>query len=157
MGATVAAEIALTFLNSSAFDGRRPLLYLIMLNGWLLPGARAALADGAVAASGLRALVTHGRRDEQVGYDCGVEAARLLREGGAEVSWQPDDAPSHADSGFGPGRDAAIAFLASLVGRHHENASASAASASAASASSGSGSGSSKIKLASRVKRKKGA
>lgn len=146
MGAAVAAEAALQYLSRSPSSTSKRRLHLIMLNGWLMPGARRNVADGAAAASGLRALISHGKHDEQVGYDCGVEASQRLREGGAEVSFRTDDTSGHAQSGFGPGKDAAIEFIAALVGPRN-NASVVASSAAGSGGSS---------KSASRSKRRRG-
>ena len=126
MGAAVAAEAALHYLSRPGPSPKRRNLHLVMLNGWLPPGARRDVANG--AAANLRALVSSGTRDEQVGYKCGQEAARLLREGGAEVSWRSDNAASHAESGFGPGRDAAIEFIGALLGQASNSTSGSAGS-----------------------------
>ena len=115
MGATVAAEAALQWSSSSsASSSSSQLGGLVMLNGWLLPGARRAIGDG--AANGLlKALVCHGTADEQVGYDCGEEAARLLREGGADTAFRSFAGLDHVTSGFGPCKLAAHEFIDALL------------------------------------------
>ena len=120
MGAAVAAEAALRFLSrdsASPMDKpprRAKRVHLIVLNGWLSPTTRRLVADGAAHALA-SALVSHCEHDEQVHYECAVEAARLLREGGTTVYWQADRTNSHATSGFGPGRKAAADFIAAIV------------------------------------------
>ena len=106
----VAAEAALTYMQthtSSRLGG------LVMLNGWLLPGVRRSIRDG--AATGLRVLLSHGSADEQVGFDCAEAAAKLLREGGAELTVKVQQGADHAHSGFGAGKDAACHFLTTLL------------------------------------------
>lgn len=120
MGAAVAAEAALRFLScdsTSPLDKlprRAKRVHLIVLNGWLSPTTRRLVADGAANALA-SALVSHCEHDEQVHYECGAEAVRLLREGGATVHWRADRTNSHAASGFGPGRKAAANFIAAVV------------------------------------------
>ena len=112
MGATVAAEAALQWCSRAEASAK--LGGLVMLNGWLLPGARRAIGDG--AANGLsRVLVCHGTADEQVGYDCGEEAARRLSEGGANTTFKsfPGD---HVSTGFGPCKIAAHEFIEAFLG-----------------------------------------
>lgn len=111
MGATAAAEITLRY--------PRRLGGLVVLNGWLLPGARAAIAD--FPTDGFPVLVSHGSSDEQVGYDCGAEAARLLREAGAAVQFEVQEGLTHVESGFGPGKAHAEEFLRKLLGATTED------------------------------------
>ena len=88
-GAASAAHAALQY--------PRRLAGIAMLQGWLLPAARAALAaapapgDGGGAGggepasrhAGLQVLVAHGTADEEVDYECATHARRLLRGAGA--------------------------------------------------------------------------
>ena len=57
-------------------------------------------------------LVSHGSADEQVGFDVGAEAVRLLRSAGADVRFETHEGLEHVASGFGPGRAVAADFLA---------------------------------------------
>lgn len=132
MGATAAAQIALTYPGA-------PIGGLVMLNGWLPPAAKAALLEsasareasaatartgsatggaptGAGAWGGLRVLVSHGVRDEQVAFELGEEAARCLRTAGVDVRFEIDQM-RHVNSGFGPGRAHAETFFAELFAR----------------------------------------
>lgn len=113
MGATVAAEAALKYIHARTSPSATTLGALVLLNGYLLPGARSLASDG--AASGLRVLVAHGTADEQVEYDCGAEAARALRESCAEVTFSSFQGLDHAQSGFGPGKVAASDFIKAVV------------------------------------------
>jgi phospholipase/carboxylesterase len=105
MGATAAAELALRY--------PKKLGGLIMLNGWLLPGARAAVETG--SAKDLPVLVSHGSADEQVGFDCGQAAAELLEKAGAKVQFEVQEGETHVASGFGAGRLLAMQFVDSLM------------------------------------------
>ena len=122
MGATAAAEIALTYPGG-------PLGSLVMLNGWLSPGAKAALVstDPGEAATRarddtrrhLRVLVSHGVRDEQVAFELGEEATRGLRAAGMDVRFEIDQL-MHVRSGFGPGRAHAETFLQDFFTRSRD-------------------------------------
>ena len=105
MGATAAAEVALRY-------SRGPIGGLVMLNGWLLPRARAALAAGPLPR---RVLVSHGSADEQVGFDIGSEAADMLRRAGVNVSFKVQEGMAHVASAFGPGKGLAISFLSAAI------------------------------------------
>ena len=135
MGATAAAEIAIC-RNESGSVGA-----LIMLNGFLAVSSRAAVSSAVSSAVGsraavssavssavgsraavssvstlpLRALVSHGSADEQVGFDIGSEAARLLREAGVDVTLEVQRGMKHVESGFGPGKAHAAKFLDSFL------------------------------------------
>ena len=121
MGATAAAEIAIC-RNPSGSVGA-----LIMLNGFLAVSSRAAVSPAVSSAVGsraevasastlpLRALVSHGTADEQVGFDIGSEAARLLREAGVDVTLEVQRGMKHVESGFGPGKAHAAKFLDSFL------------------------------------------
>ena len=123
MGATAAAEIAIC-RNPSGSVGA-----LIMLNGFLAVRSRAAVSSAVssavrsraeVASAStlpLRALVSHGTADEQVGFDIGSEAARLLREAGVDVTLEVQRGMKHVESGFGPGKAHAAKFLDSFLSR----------------------------------------
>ena len=118
MGATAAAEIALRYGRNEG-----PLGGLIMLNGWLLPGARGTLGSVVDPSSNVvpqAVLVSHGSADEQVGFDIGTEAAELLhaasaRAGGStKVSFEVQKGMKHCESGFGQGKAHAVSFLDAL-------------------------------------------
>ncbi|CAK0876999.1 unnamed protein product, partial [Prorocentrum cordatum] len=68
----------------------------------------------------LPVLVSHGSADEQVGFGCGREAARLLAEAGARVQFRAHEGQTHVESGFGPGREEALRFLAEVLGNGEE-------------------------------------
>merc|ERR1712048_1079839 len=106
MGATTAAE---SFLRYNKRLGG-----LVMLNGWLLPGARSALQTYPI--DNLPILVSHGSEDEQVGFDCGRRAVELLGEAGASVQFEVQDGQTHVQSGFGQGKEHALQFLAAVLG-----------------------------------------
>lgn len=106
MGATAAAETALRY--------PRRLAGLVMLNGWLLPGARRVLRES--PGQGMHVLVSHGSLDDQVGFDCGELAAKTLKEAGASVRFEVQQGLRHVDSGFGPGCDLAIQFFEDVLG-----------------------------------------
>jgi len=57
-----------------------------VLSGWLLPGARAALA--ASPSRSMPCLVCHGTQDDKVGLDCGEFVKQALEEAGASVSFR---------------------------------------------------------------------
>lgn len=105
MGAAAAAEAALRY--------HRQVAGLVMLNGWLLPGAREVLEARSI--EGFPMLLSHGSRDEQVGFDCGQEAARLLKQAGADVRFEVQEGLEHVASGFGPGKDHVADFLREVI------------------------------------------
>ena len=107
MGATAAAEIALRYASG-------PVGALVMLNGWLLPGARAVIAQAA-ASTLPPTLVSHGTADEQVGFDLGVEAAQVLRAAGVAVRFEEHDDQQHVPSGFGPGKELAAQLVSDFA------------------------------------------
>lgn len=104
-GATAAGECALRY--------PKRLAGLIMLNGWLTPAARDALSSFHVP--DLPVLVSHGSNDDQVGFDCGTEAARLLQQAGASVNFEVQDGEGHVESGFGKGKTLAMQFFSQCL------------------------------------------
>ena len=105
MGAAAAAEVALRY-SGGALGG------LMMLNGWLTPRARAALDRARTLPA--RMLISHGTADEQVGFDAGEEAARLLRNSASSadaVAFHSHPGLDHVPSGFGPGKALALEFV----------------------------------------------
>jgi pimeloyl-ACP methyl ester carboxylesterase len=106
MGATAAAEAALRYPHT--------LGGLVMLNGWLAPGAREAFAAGNATVA--RALVSHSTQDEQVGYDCGEAAAQILQGAGVQTDFETQPGLSHVASGFDEGKLLAIDFFGRVMG-----------------------------------------
>lgn len=104
-GATAAAQSAVTC--------SKRLAGVVILNGWLLPAARAALSAGYLR--GVPVLVSHGDRDEMVAFGCGEAAVKLLQEAGADVKFIVQKGGTHVESGFTAGRDAAVKFIAGLL------------------------------------------
>ncbi|CAE8611905.1 unnamed protein product [Polarella glacialis] len=108
MGAAAAAETALRY--------PKRLAGLVVLNGWLLPGGRAALASSSPALHGLPVLVSHGSKDEFVALECAEAAVEHFRSAGALAELEVQDGLTHVASGFGPGRELTVRFLAKLLG-----------------------------------------
>lgn len=104
-GATAAAQSAASFSNRLAG--------VVLLNGWLLPAARAALAEGYLQE--VPVLISHGDKDEMVAFQCGEAAAKMLREAGAEVRFEVQKGLTHVESGFTVGRDEAVKFIAAVL------------------------------------------
>ena len=76
----------------AALQHPRRLAGLVMLQGWLLPAARAALTEpdrdeGEHRHAGLPVLVAHGTADKEVAYDCATLARRLLQKAGGALEF----------------------------------------------------------------------
>ena len=104
----------------AALSYSKRLAGLAVLQGWLLPAARAALASpSAPHLAGLPVLVSHGDADAEVGFDCAQQARRLLGRAGCAVEAQTLRGAGHF---LGPPdaealQQRALRFLDSLGGR----------------------------------------
>jgi len=87
-GAACALEAAMRY--------PRRLAGCVVLSGWLLPGARAALP--ASPSRGMPFLVYHGARDSKVGLDCAQFVKEALEGAGATVSFRAFEKLGHGVS-----------------------------------------------------------